>query len=153
MITGWYYLHINGDLIYKKEIGDTAADIRESDFAKAMWPVDVEDRRGAWNMLVEAWALGAKQDRLLALAEKWGMDDQDGHVYANIVGANLFRDGDVWWATKKDFLDNENSPSGLGETILGALGELCKELGLRPCKIWAPKFKDLLSNTERIISE
>jgi len=38
MIEGYYYLHMNGDLIYKRETGDTAADIRESDFAVAMWP-------------------------------------------------------------------------------------------------------------------
>ena len=36
MEQGWYYLHTNGDLIYKRELGGTAADIRESDFAKQL---------------------------------------------------------------------------------------------------------------------
>jgi hypothetical protein len=40
MIEGWYYLHTNGDLIYKRELGETAADIRESSFARA--------RMGTW---------------------------------------------------------------------------------------------------------
>lgn len=47
-IIGWYYLHQNSDLIYKHEFGGTAADIRESDFARGLWPMDPEDRAGAW---------------------------------------------------------------------------------------------------------
>jgi hypothetical protein len=49
-LQGWYYLHTNGSLIYKRELGGTAADIRESDFARAMWPLDPADRAGAWRI-------------------------------------------------------------------------------------------------------
>jgi hypothetical protein len=45
-IIGWYYLHENGSLIYKREIGGTAADIRESDLARGLWPLDPQDRAG-----------------------------------------------------------------------------------------------------------
>ena len=70
-LEGWYYLHTNGSLIYKRELGETAADIRESDFARAMWPMDPTDRAGAWNVLVEALALGADAARVKELAAKW----------------------------------------------------------------------------------
>ena len=46
-IEGWYYLHENGDMIYKRELGGTDADIRESSFAKMLWPFDPDDRAGA----------------------------------------------------------------------------------------------------------
>lgn len=32
-LDGWYYMHKNGDLIYKRDTAGMAADIRESDFA------------------------------------------------------------------------------------------------------------------------
>ena len=59
-IEGWYYLHENGSLIYKRELGGTAADIRESSFARAMWSYDPRDRENAWTMLVEAKAAGTE---------------------------------------------------------------------------------------------
>lgn len=60
MISGWYYLHTNGDLIFKHNLPGTAADIRESDLAVMLWPIDVEDRESVWRILVEALACGAK---------------------------------------------------------------------------------------------
>ena len=63
-IIGWYYLHTNGDLLYKRELEGTAADIRESSFAKMLWPVDSEDRAGAWRIVVEALACGANPERV-----------------------------------------------------------------------------------------
>lgn len=144
MIQGWYYLHVNGELIYKRDLNGTAADIRESDFAVGMWPVDIEDRKGAWNTLVEAWAAGAKQYRLLELAEKWGCDDNDAMVYTDVIGANLFLDGNKWCATRLDFEDLQKSPAGFGHNALEALAELCKALGYKPSKMWGQTFESLL---------
>lgn len=47
MIEGWYYLHTNGQLIYKQELGETAADIRESSFAVMLWSFE-EDCQSRW---------------------------------------------------------------------------------------------------------
>ena len=66
-ISGWYYLHTNGELIYKRDLDGTAADIRESDFARALWPMDPTDRESAWTILVEALALGANEERIAEL--------------------------------------------------------------------------------------
>jgi hypothetical protein len=63
-IEGWYYLHTNGELIYKRELGETAADIRESPFAKGLWPLDVSDRENAWRICVEGLAAGANRARV-----------------------------------------------------------------------------------------
>ena len=71
MITGYYYLHENGSLIYK--VGtDCVADFRESDFVKAFWPFDPEDRETAWNLLVESLAAGANKDRVISLQKNGG---------------------------------------------------------------------------------
>lgn len=76
-IEGWYYLHTNGDLIYKRELGDTAADIRESSFAKAMWPFDPDNREGVWRIVIEAACIGALPERIKALEELWKCNDED----------------------------------------------------------------------------
>ncbi len=144
-ITGWYYLHTNNDLIYKRELGGTAADIRESDFARSMWPLDPEDRAGAWRILVEAKSLGATDARIKELAAKWGCDDADAAIYAEHVGCRLYRDGDAWCATAGNFINLQESPAGLGDTALDALAALCKELGFHGGKMWNATFADLLS--------
>jgi hypothetical protein len=144
-IAGWYYLHENGSLLYKRELGDTAADIRESSFARALWPVDVEDRESAWTILVEALALGASKVRVFELAAKWKCNDEDAALYAERVGARLFRDGDQWCATRRDFANLQESPAAFGDTALDALAALAKGLGLKPTKMWGAHFRDLLA--------
>jgi hypothetical protein len=47
-IQGWYYLHTNGSLIYKRDFDGTVADFRDSDFVRAFWPLDPSDREGPW---------------------------------------------------------------------------------------------------------
>jgi len=144
MIQGWYYLHANGDLIFKREMGGTSTDIRESDFAVTLWPIDIENRRGAWDILVEAWAAGARKSRTQELADKWGCDDQDAEHYADIVGVNIFLDGNRWCATRKDFVNIQESPAGFGHNALEAMAELAKKLGYKPYKTIGQSFSDLL---------
>ena len=143
-IEGWYYLHTNGDLIYKPDSEGTAADIRDSDFARGLWPIDTTDRANAWQILVEAGASGANADRLTALANRWGCDDEDGKTYAEYVGADVRRDGNMWCATRKDFVNLQESPAGFGATIREAMSELAKTLGYRPAKMWGTSFDQLL---------
>jgi hypothetical protein len=142
---GWYYLHTNGDLIFKKEMGGTAADIRESDFARGMWPVDSSDREGAWAILVEALAAGANKARVQELARKWKCDDADADKYATRVGVTLQRDGSAWHAMAPGHINLQESPNGFGETCLEAMAALAKELGYKPSKMWGASFKQLLA--------
>ena len=74
---GWYYLHTNGDLIYKRDLDGTASDIRESTFARGLWPMDPSDRSGAWRILVESLAAEANPVRVKELADKWECNDAD----------------------------------------------------------------------------
>jgi hypothetical protein len=148
MIQGWYYLHTNGDLIYKRELGGTAADIRESDFARALWPLDPNDREMAWAIIVEGLAAGANPERIKELADKWGCDNEDALMYAEYVGCVLGVDGNQKTATRKDFEDLQLSPAGFGDTYLEAMAALCKELGYKPSKMWGSTFKNLLAIRE-----
>lgn len=143
-IIGWYYLHVNGELIYKPS-PDAAEDIRESDLARHMWAVDVHNRASAWDILVEAWALGAKMDRIMELAAKWGCHDADADNYAARVGVTISLDGNMWCATGPGFVNVQESPAGFGDTKLEAMAELARELGMYPSKMWAPTFQGLLS--------
>lgn len=143
MIEGWYYLHTNGDLIYKREFPGIEADIRESSFARALWPIDTSDRESAWRVLVEALAAGANVHRIDELAEKWFCDDDDAINYIERLGLKLNRDGHAWCVTKSDFECLTTDPAGFGDTILEAMADLCKQLGYAPSKMWGATFKDL----------
>lgn len=144
MITGFYYLHTNGDLIFKHDLPGTAADIRESDFALMMWPADIEDRECAWRILIEALACGANLVRIKELAAKWHCDNDDAQIYADRIDAKIGMDGDQWCATREDFENLQESLAGFGNTALEAMAELCKELGYKPRKTWGMAFADLL---------
>ena len=143
-IEGWYYLHINGSLIYKRELGDTVADIRESDFARCIWPVDPSDREGAWNIVVEGLALGADKSSVDELAAKWGCNDDDAEHYARALLVTLQLDGNMWCATGPGFQNIQESPAGFGATKLEAIAELAKALKLKDGKMWRMTLRDLL---------
>lgn len=143
-IVGWYYLHTNGELIYKPD-PEAAADIRDSDFARGMWPIATKDRAGAWSLLVEACAAGANTARVAELATKWGCDDADAEIYAVRVGCILKRDGAAWCAHRADFENLQASPAGFGDTALAAMADLCRSLGYTPSKMWGSCFQDVLS--------
>lgn len=143
-IVGWYYLHQNGDLIYKADYDGVAADIRDSDFARGLWPIDPSDRAGAWSIVVEALAAGANKGRIAALASKWGCDNEDATTFADRVGCRVFLDGAAWCATRTDFSNPQDSPAGFGDTALDAMAALCKGLGYAPSKMWGTSFADLL---------
>lgn len=144
MIEGYIYLHTNGRLIYKRNLDSTAADLRESTFVRAFWPVDPTKRDGAWRILVEASASDAYNGDVVELAEKWGCTDEDAQKYAEFEDFKLFMDGDHWCATRKDFVDIHESPCGFGKTALEAISNLCKALQYRPRKMWGQNFSDLL---------
>lgn len=142
-LIGWYYLHQNGALIYKPG-ADSCADIRDSDLALGLWPMDPTDRAGAWRIVVEAGAAGANPERVTNLAKGWGCTDADAQHYAGHIGARLFMDGNAWCATRADFENLQESPSGFGDTALAALTALAKELGYRPSKMWGASFEQLV---------
>lgn len=147
-ITAWYYLHENGELICKPNRSGIVADIRESTFARALWPVDPCDRAGAWTLLVEGLAAGAKPDRVRELADKWKCSDADAQVYGDRVGVLFMRDGNQWCAVRlADFVNIQESACGFGPTCLEAMAELAKALGYQPSKMWGASFVDLLKVT------
>lgn len=146
MMEGWYYLHTNGDLIYKRELGGTAADLRESDFVKVMWPVDPSDRAGAWRILVEALAFGANRARIDELATKWGCTDADAMHYADHLDLVLKMDGNAWCVHSHDFENSQESDVGFGGTPLEAFADYANSLRLKPSKMWGATFHDLVKN-------
>ncbi|EJC5001888.1 hypothetical protein [Escherichia coli] len=144
-INGWYYLHQNGELIYKPS-PDAIVDIRDSDFAVCSWPVDVSSRKLVWEMLVEAVALGANESRISELAKKWNCDDEDADMFASVIGVDLEIDGNQWCAHRTDFVNLQESPAGFGESKLLAMADLARNLGIRGGHMWRSSFSDLVNN-------
>lgn len=139
----WYYLHTNGDLIYKPY--EDPSDIRDSDFAVGLWKYR-NDRGMMWSMLVEALSAGANRKRINDLAEKWGADNSDAIMYADWVGCTLVEcDNGFFRATPLGY----DSPFGFGETGLDALANLCNKLGYKPTKMWGATFEDLLCQLKK----
>lgn len=123
-IDGWYYLHTNGALIFKRF---PFRPDPESPFVRRIWPVCSSDRGVAWIMLIEALSLGANREIVMGLAARWGCIDEDAVEFVlRFDRLRLFKDGDQWCATYDDFVDLQESPAGFGDTALEALAALPK---------------------------
>jgi hypothetical protein len=72
IVDGYYYLHTNGDLIYKRFEPEA-----DSPFVKHFWPFDHTNRMDAWIIVLEATALGANMDRIKELKIHWGLTLKD----------------------------------------------------------------------------
>ncbi len=119
---GFYYLHTNGNLIFKPFRPEET-----SDFVRRIWPVDLKSRGHAWVICIEALAMGAKRARVMELAETWGISDSDALEFAKRAHLTLFRDGSQWCAGFNDFQNVLKSQCGFGATALEALAELARE--------------------------
>lgn len=124
-VLGWYYLHDNGDLIYKRE----EPKVEAGGFVKHVWPVDPEDRCTAYQIVLEAEALGAKIKRVNELAKKWHFTDDDCLIAAGYFCMMLMKDGKRWSARYADA--NENWSVVHGETAFGAMCELVRRNYIR----------------------
>ncbi len=76
---GFYYLHKDGSLIFKpaavaQSIYDSYFD---SSFVKKVGELDLSDRLCAWRIVLEGFFYGAKEDRLIELAERWKLTFED----------------------------------------------------------------------------
>lgn len=118
---GFYYLHANGDLIFRRYRPEA-----DSDFVRKVWVIDTDDRLTAWTLTIEALALGARRERIDALASLWGLTDADAVEYAARAGLTLDRDGNAWCATGPRFVDLATSPAGFGGTALEAFADLVR---------------------------
>ncbi len=70
---GFYYLHSNGDMIWKR----FRPEQEPGGFVRRVWPVDRTDRCVAWIIVIEALALGAKEERIRELSDHWHLDTED----------------------------------------------------------------------------
>lgn len=123
-MVGWYYLHENGDLIYKR----FEPEVEPGGFVRKVWKFDSTNRFDAWRICIEALVLGARQDRIDELVLKWGLTDEDGKIFVDRSEGKLLlsRDGDRWRATFGDFVDLQKSQAGFGTTVLDALVNLAR---------------------------
>lgn len=77
MNDGFYYLHTNGDLIFKPAIAVDSSEYFNSPFVKRVWPIDLKNRLCAWKIVFEALWLKCSIPRAKELVDKWGLDYKD----------------------------------------------------------------------------
>lgn len=78
MTNGYYYLHTNGELIYKPAVVvESDPQYFDSDFVKRFWPIDTTNREDCWKIILEALWLKCSIQRAKDLAGKWGCNYQD----------------------------------------------------------------------------
>jgi len=74
----YYYLHTNGDLIGKNLIVvNSDSSYFDSPFVKKVWCIDLENRLDAWNLVLEALALGCNVKRAKELVTTWKLTFED----------------------------------------------------------------------------
>lgn len=128
MTEGFYYLHENGELIFKVGLPGTEKDLQDSDLVKQYWPIDDKNRATAWTVLVEGLAAGANKDTVMRLAKKWKCDDDDAKVFAERTGLTLSIDGNQKVAFENGFDNLQESMAGFGDTYLEAMADLCRQM-------------------------
>jgi hypothetical protein len=75
---GFYYLHTNGDLIFKPaSVVEHDSEYFSSPFVKKVWMIETKERKDAWKLILESLANGARLDRVKELATKWNMTFED----------------------------------------------------------------------------
>lgn len=119
---GFYYLHENGDLIWKR----FEPEMEAGGFVKKVWVVS-NNRETAWKIVAEALAHGALKRRIADLVAKWGLTDEDGQIYAKRIGLPLKKDGDAWAVGPFD-----DKSIYCGKTVLDALAEFVRNRGDLP---------------------
>ncbi len=96
---GYYYLHTNGDLIYKNAyVVDSDPEYFTSPFVRKFWCIRTDNRSDAWTVILEALALGCNVDRAKELINEWGLNKQDSFMMLNFLlpdelrkkGLNIF---------------------------------------------------------------
>ena len=128
-VDGYYYLHTNGDLIYKPAtVMDSDPNYFDSSFVKKVWPITLDERADAYTLLLDAEAMGARIDRIHELKTKWNITEEDTQTFADRMGFKLFMAGDQWSAILPTFKNLQESPVGFGDTRWDALVALCKEV-------------------------
>ena len=119
---GFYYLHTNGALIFKKFRPED-----DSPFVRKVWQFDSSNREYAYLIVLEAAAMGADPARIEHLINHWGLTDEDAQEFVKRTREfRLFMDGDQWCATYKDFVNLQESPAGFGKRAIDALISLPK---------------------------
>ena len=102
-MTGYYYLHTNGDLIYKPAIVvDSDPQYFDSPFVKKLWAFDASDRQDAWVIVLESLASGVNVSRAKELSIKWGLTIEDFYEFMmrNTEPNELLKKGIVLFAEK-----------------------------------------------------
>lgn len=133
-LSGFYYLHVEGALIFRGFDEWREEDLNKSDLVQYYWHFHQANRADAWRICIEATVAGVHPDRVRVLTELWNIrknDYSDANNYAEYLRIDLIknlREGDFTASVPR------TGTMGRGATKFEALVALCKRVGWRPVK-------------------
>lgn len=134
---GYYYLHTNGELIYKpygREY-NPIQDFEESPFVVAYWLINTNNRADAYNMLIRANMLEANHERIDELLTKWNMTNEDTKNYCKAFGIRWGQKGELFTASaEKPETKEESAIVGEASTLFYALCDFYEQMVRLPEK-------------------
>lgn len=133
--SGFYYLHTEGALIFKRFDEQRERDLIESPFVSCYWPFDSGNRAHAWQIVICATVAGVHPDRVRVLREMWGCAEEDADKFAEYLGITLGEDQGMMRAVRLATpMSDEKVIVGSGKTKFEALVDLAKAVGWKPNK-------------------
>lgn len=130
MIGGYYYMHENKNLIFKRYSPGITKDFESSNFVLKYWSIDTKKRETAWTFLIEAYCLGASRDDIRTLSSKWSINNEDAKSYADFIGIDLIMDNlGQYTSFKRPINKMDFKRPAYGSTALESMAELCLLLG------------------------
>lgn len=134
---GWYYLHENGDVIYKRFEPEEEA----GGFVKKVWRVDLTNRSNAWTIVLEALGLGCNVERAKALCAKWSLTQEDFVQFAaRNKHTKLLGDGLLRMVTEVWGLERIGAFHGVMDKLATALDAENAKPERNPCDKYCARY-------------
>lgn len=96
-ILGYYYLHVNGNLIWKRYIDDKQEEeIYNSDLVKKFWTIRENERESLWAVAIEAYCWGNEvtAPQVEEFSIKHNLSNLDGEFFAERAGMYVAQSSD-----------------------------------------------------------
>lgn len=114
-----HYIHLlkNGGLMYTDFLLESDQKVQKT------WSYNPNSRVSAYEVMVKAHSAGANPKQIQHVCESWGMDDEDGQIFASSMNIQLEKTQHGWVA---NWESNPNAPTLPKKSVFEAVAALGK---------------------------